>query len=249
MIARMALLACALFLPVVAQAQPLNGFYVGGETGVNFAGSLSSSDQTTKVYTDPGPLGLVDLGWGYGNGLRTEVEGSYRSNHVAGISTRRGDGSLEPLGGVSASAMTYAVMANILYDIPLRFPVQPYIGAGLGYGWLDFGNGGGAGFGRLGLAQGNTYTGPTTVSFGSAGAFAYQAIVGLSTPLRLLSGLQMTLEYRFFGMSRADILVNRTATNTTNLINGATPSLQTRNGFSVEDNAILIGLRYTFGGL
>ena len=100
----------ALLLPVVANAQPVQGLYVSLDTGANFAGDMLSSPQkNTKIYTDAGPVGLVDLGWGFGNGLRAEIEGSIRSNDVSGFSTRRASGELRPLGSASGSAKTYAL--------------------------------------------------------------------------------------------------------------------------------------------
>jgi len=118
-------------LPPIAIAQPLQGLYIGGDVGVNFAGTLQSSHEITKVYTDPGPAGLVALGWGFGNGLRVEVEGSYRSNDISGISTLRVDGMTLSLADVSGNTRTYPAMANVSYDIPIRLlgPVQPDIGA------------------------------------------------------------------------------------------------------------------------
>jgi hypothetical protein len=94
----------------------------------------------------------------------------------------------------------------------------------------------------------NTYTGPDTVSFGSAGAFAFQAMLGVSLPLPFFPGLDGTLEYRFFGTAGADVPVNRLAANTTNLVNGVVPNAHTRNSFQVLDHALLIGVRYRFGG-
>jgi OOP family OmpA-OmpF porin len=246
---RLLLLGCFL-LPVAAEAQPLQGLYVNLEGGANFAGDLLSANQTTKVYPDAGAVGLAAVGWEWGYGLRTEIEGSYRSNAISGISTRRLNGDLLPLSNTSGTVRTYAVMANIEYDLPIHtseFPIQPYIGAGAGYGWLDLGNASGNGLGRISLPQGNTYTGPTSVEFGSAGAFAYQAMVGASMPLHIIPGLTLTAEYRFFGMAEADVSVSRMAANSTNLVNGATPSASTHNGFTEEDSAILIGLRYTLG--
>jgi OOP family OmpA-OmpF porin len=246
---RSALVATALLLPAVAIAQPAHGLYIDIDAGANFAGSLLSSNDLTKIYTNPGPLGIAGLGWGYGNGFRTEIEGSFRSNDIGGISTRRVNGQLLPLGNVSGTARTYAVMANIQYDVPFHpfgLPMQPYFGGGLGYGWLDLANASGNGFGTLPLSRGNSFNGVTDVRFGSAGAFAYQAMAGASLPI--LPGLEATVEYRFFGMMRADVPVDRVAANTTNTINGAIPSASTHNGFDARDNAILIGLRYSFGG-
>jgi OOP family OmpA-OmpF porin len=248
---RLSLFTTLLMLPVVATAQSASGLYIGVGGGANFAGSTSSSRETTTIATDPGPLGVVDVGWGFGNGFRAEIEGSYRSNGVTGISTLRGTGLKEPLTNVDGDMATDAVMANLAYDIPLSglgLPVHPYIGAGLGYGWLRLGNAGGNGQARFSLPGNNVVASPDTVSFGSAGAFAYQAIIGASVPLSVLPGLDATLEYRFFGMARADVSVTRTAAGG-NTFNGTGPSLETRNGFETRDDALLIGLRYEFGEL
>jgi len=67
----------------------------------------------------------------------------------------------------------------------------------------------------------------------------------MSMPLQVLPGLVATLEYRFFGTARADVRVTRT--EPTNLLNGVPLSSVTRNGFEAHDNAVLIGVRYTFG--
>jgi outer membrane protein OmpA-like peptidoglycan-associated protein len=239
-----------MLLPVVAVAQPIQGLYINVGAGANFAGDLFSQSNNTKIYTTAGPVALVDLGWGFGNGLRAEVEGSYRSNGISGISTRRVDGMLLPLGDVSGNAATYAVMANVAYDIPFHvpgLPLQPYVGAGLGYGWLDLGNAQGTGFAKLTLPDNNTFgPSPVHVTFGTGGAFAYQAIGGVSMPLESVPGLSLTLEYRYFGMAAASVPVNRVAI--TNIqVNGATPSAQTHNNFTTANNAVLIGVRYAFG--
>jgi OmpA-OmpF porin, OOP family len=243
-------LAGGLLLPAMAVAQPIQGLYIGGNVGANFAGTLQSSQGTTKIYTDPGPVGIAALGWGFGNGLRAEIEGSYRSNSVDGISTLRTNGRTAPLSDVSGSVRTYAAMANIAYDIPVQpfgWPVQPYVGAGAGFAWLDTSNAGGNGIATFHLPGNNTFgPGPDRVSLGSAGAFAYQAMAGVALPISALPGLQATLEYRFFGTARVDAPVNR-VTTTGDEINGVLPSSSTHNGFEVLDHAVLIGLRYSFG--
>jgi hypothetical protein len=55
-------LAGLLLLPAIATAQPVAGLYVGDRVRANFTGALSSSQNTTKIYTDPGPLGLLGVG-------------------------------------------------------------------------------------------------------------------------------------------------------------------------------------------
>lgn len=246
---RTLLLASVLLLPAVAMAQPITGLYIGAGAGVNLAGTMQSAGKTTKIDTDAGPIGLAAVGWGFGNGLRAELEGSYRSNSVGSVSTLRNNGQTVPLSNVDGHVGTYAVMANAVYDIPLHglsLPVQPYVGVGVGYGWTDLGSVTGNGFGTFRLPGNNTVNSPSLVSFGSAGAFAYQAIAGVSLPLHFLPGLQATLEYRFFGTARTDVPVNRVST-VMGTVNGVIPSSSSKNGFEAHDNTILIGLRYAFG--
>ena len=75
-------------------------------------------------------VGLGSLGWGFGNGLRAEVEGNYRHNDI-----RRSAPAAAV--GTSGHFRTYGVMANVLYDFNLGMPVVPYIGGGVGYGWTE----------------------------------------------------------------------------------------------------------------
>jgi OmpA-OmpF porin, OOP family len=246
---RLVVLAGALLFPAIAVAQSTQGPYVSGDLGVNVDGSLLSSKKMTKLYTDAGETGLAALGWKFGNGFRTEIEGSYRSNGVDGVSTRRTNGLLEPLTGVGGDAATYAVMTNVAYEIPvhpLGLPLRPYVGAGLGYAWLDPTNVRGTGFGVFSLPQQNTFTGLDAVRFGQAGAFAYQAIVGASLPLHVLPGLELTANYRFFGTAVAYVPINRTALGG-DTVNGVVPSNATRDRFETHANTVLIGVRYRFG--
>jgi OmpA-OmpF porin, OOP family len=243
-------LVSAVMLPIVAMAQSLPGPYVSVSAGPGFAGNMSSAARNTEIDTKTGLAGLVGAGWAFGNGLRAEIEGSYRSNNVSNILTRRVNGLLVPLSGVDDSAKAYGVMANIAYDIPFRpfsLPIQPYLGAGLGLNKLDFGNGGGGGIAIFNVGNGNTVISPVNVRFGSADAFAYQGMAGFSMPVSAVPGLEATLEYRYFGTAQANVPVNRVS-STGVMVNGQLLSEQTHNGFQVSDQSILFGLRYSFGG-
>src|SRR4051794_9956292 len=93
-----ALAATILSLPLAAQAQPVSGVYVGAGVGANFRldpdGDYSRSLVSTvraptatasgqvKATTEPNFMGLFSVGYGFGNGLRAEVEGNYRTNQV-----------------------------------------------------------------------------------------------------------------------------------------------------------------------
>jgi opacity protein-like surface antigen len=238
-------MAGTLLFPSMAFAQPLAGLYIGGSVGANFASTMQSAGDTTRIETDAGPMGLVDLGWRFGNGLRVEIEGSYRSNDVRGISTRRGD--MLPLSGAGGRIATYALMTNLAYEpsLPgLGLPVHPYIGAGIGYGWLTSDNVHGTGYGRF-VSPFGSVTSSDAVDFGSGGAFAYQGFAGFSVPLPFVPGLEATMEYRYFATARANVRVTRVASSTypgTSVVAGN----RTSNGFEAHDNSVLLGLRYNF---
>jgi OmpA-OmpF porin, OOP family len=256
---RSALLAATMLaLPFAASAQPVTGLYVGAGVGVNITqqeqvknlafptlaplgGGLSTSG---NLKGSTGFGGLVSVGWGFGNGLRAEVEGNYRNNHISGAT---GFAVATGLAG-GTTQQTFGGMVNVLYDFVGLTPwFQPYLGAGAGYvgvaeNYHFYNSGtitaGGATFGpgALGIAGQNT-----------KGAFAYQAIVGAAFPLpQVMPGLAATLEYRFLGTtgnhSYSGAASIRGATGAVLAAVPATVSL----GPSYN-HTILVGLRYNFG--
>lgn len=251
---RKLLLLLALLAPTAAAAQMLPGSpYIGIAGGLNLAGSPLSSDGHVQFDTDAGGLGIVDLGWAFGNGFRLELEGSYRSNAISSIDTLRVNGQREPIGiqqGNTPGLNTWAVMVNGAYDIPLvnfglSWPLQPYIGGGVGFAWLDPSDASGEQPTIFHLPGQNQFTGPAIISYGSASAFAYQAIAGASLPIAFLPGLEAMLEYRFFGTTEANLQDSAVAL-TTDTINGAIPSGTNHHGTALNDNSVLLGLRYRF---
>ena len=226
-------LAMGLLLPMMAAAQPVSGVYLGGGAGVEFGNMLQASNNPTQIGRAAGPVGLVDLGWGFGNGFRAEIEGSERSNAVNKISAPQVDQSIAALSNLKGGSSTRALMANLAYDIPVPFIGTPYIGVGMGRSWLNFNNANGQGL----LGVGN----PGTVAFGSGGAFAYQAMVGTSMPL-LVPGFDLTLEYRYFGTDGVNVPVTRVSLP--GAINGFS-NLQ-HNSFALHDSALMVGFRYSF---
>src|SRR5829696_7517394 len=99
---RSALLAATvLALPVAASAQPVTGLYMGMGVGVNITQkedvrsfSLPAISPATGIGVgsadgSTGFAGLVSVGWGFGNGLRAELEGNYRSNNGSGFTGTR----------------------------------------------------------------------------------------------------------------------------------------------------------------
>ena len=172
---RMLLAATILALPVVAKAQPIQGVYVGGSFGANFLEQESLRSvppgRPNGLNYQTGYAGLGSVGYAFGNGVRLEVEGDYRFNHI-------GHGSASALGGNESK---YGGMGNVLFDMDIgsRY-VYPYLGAGAGYQEVQ---------GHFGSSS------PTS------GAFAYQAIAGLAFPIPGVVGLSATAEYRYLGLS------------------------------------------------
>ena len=230
---KQALLAGSILaLPAVAVAQPIDGLYVGGGAGANFlnpepnkgfglpgGGTVAKHD---GVHFDTGWAGVGSVGWGFGNGLRAEIEGDFYRNQVGNV-TR-----ISPSNGFENK---YGAMANVLYDINLASygvtMVMPYVGVGAGY-------------------QHNSWAGvyaggpPTQLQVDKAvNGPAFQGIVGLALPIKSVPGLAMTVEYRFMDMPF-------TRKYGAVLTTGAAPIPGVlRMGEDINQSALL-GLRYAF---
>ena len=120
-----------------------------------------------------GPVAEISLGWGFGNGLRAEVEGDFYNNTGSHQSTGDED--------------KYGAMVNALYDFNVVPWVTPYVGAGVGYQAVTQNHTaftapltGGPAKGDLLTYRRNGFT---------QGAFAYQAIAGLAIPVPDVPGL------------------------------------------------------------
>jgi OOP family OmpA-OmpF porin len=219
---RSALLAAvAAALPLAAQAQPVTGLYIGVGAGANFM--QNETDKSVNGIATPGKqlefgagaVGLGSVGWGFGNGLRAELEFDYRYNAL-----EKGINPL-PAGDISRSGseQKYGPMVNLLYDFNGLSPMfVPYIGAGAGYQWA------------------NVSSNDANIVTGTAGAFAYQAIVGAAVPLSWVPGLSITAEYRFMGLA-GDRDYSRS-------FSGGVHTAVRTDDFN---HSILIGLRYAFG--
>ncbi len=250
------LAATVLAAPFAVHAQPVSGLYLGAGAGGDYrqsqnvrglninagpgAGAVFGSgvggvplgvNTGLKKDDDIGPIGVLSLGYGFGNGLRVEVEGSARSNRLYKLA-----GTPFPTSS-GGDEVTYAGMANVFYDFDPSFltgtplPVQPYVGVGAGYAETTF----------SGLKSYGTNFPYFQKSNDSNGNFAYQAILGVAYPLTFFGvpGLTFTTEYRFLGV-----------------LDGARyhGSIDTTSGRSFIttaqgnqfNHAILVGVRYAF---
>ncbi len=224
--------AAVVALPVLAQAQPISGLYLGAGFGANY---LDKTDLTGTFDSPPerlegasvefnwGYVGVLSLGWGFGNGLRAEIEGSYRSNDT---SSYKYENRTQP--GTNGTVTSYGAMLNLLYDINLNGAlggITPYVGVGAGYIWQDYKDVGG----RVSATDNDFYN-------GTSGAFGGQAIVGLSLPISSVPGLALTAEYRFMMTSGHNL--------DSNTIGGE--KLRADVDVDNMNHSLLVGLRYAF---
>ena len=224
------LLASPLFLSHLACAQPVTGLYIGAAGGANFLqqeqvravnrpGQPSAFGRTSF---DTGVAGIGSVGFGFGNGVRVEVEGNYRNNSYSHTGTTS-------VLGVDGREQKYGPMVNALFDLDVGSPyVFPYIGAGAGYQWVEQRVSASA---RTGGMRGGVN--------GTDSSFAYQAIAGLSFPIPPVVGLSLTAEYRYFALSgdrQYNLALPAAASS------GFT-SVRTRADFN---HSLMLGLRYAF---
>ena len=231
------LAATLLSLPMAATANAqswdprVQGIYVGAGLGTNFLDD-SDSNRGISASFEWGWAGVLSVGYGFGNGLRLELEGNYRQNDVDTISTPGGN-----VPRSSGTVRSYGLMVNALYDFRLG-PVMPYVGVGAGYVWNDYDS--------VGFNYRNGNTAGQFTAGGTNGAFGYQAILGVAFPIDSVPGLALTAEGRFMGTT-GDNIDGRANLNAT--VNGQV--LNTRDSVKFEtDNynwSILFGVRYNFG--
>lgn len=245
MTARTAILAGALAsVSLGLQAQPVSGLYIAGGAGVNwlqesdlssegaFRSALGAAGigQSGTATFDIGWVGVLSLGWGFGNGLRAEIEANYRQNSLDGISGFAGIRAPRSQGG---TVYSYGLMANVFYDFNLGwnfggFGIVPYVGAGAGYVAQNWDN--------VNIRGPN---GQVNVD-GDNGNFAYQLIAGAAFPIASVPGLAFTAEYRFMQALSDDV-----DTTFRPVAGGAITS---RGSLEVENanHSVLVGLRYAF---
>ncbi len=161
------LAATLVALPATLQAQPVTGVYVGAGVGVNKLFDMNVSPAVNGKYTsDIGLVALGSIGYGFGGGLRAELEANFRTQS-----------SKLTAGGATVgtgTARTYGPMVNVLYDFDLGAGVSPYVGIGAGAQWMHLSGNGGSNDAKV--------------------AAAAQGILGLAMPID--KNLSVTAEAR-----------------------------------------------------
>ena len=194
-------IATPALLPTMAKAQALAGPYISANLGYNVRNSrdinsltafapptlhvapITESLRGTRLVYHNGFAGNVAIGYGFGNGFRIELEGGYAENRIKKIDVAVPGLPTQEQASLSGTGLQYSAMVNGYYDFDLGLPyVYPFIGAGIGYEWLQ---------GR------NVGIPPLLTVSGTPSSFAYQGIVGLSFPIRAVPGLSATVQYRY----------------------------------------------------
>ena len=216
-------------------AQPVSGLYVGAGGGANLLQDeevrLSPSFPGGKDRWDAGAAGLGSIGYGFGNGVRVEIEGNYRQNSLQHF--------LETPFPTTAGGdqKTYGAMANVLFDMDVgKNWIYPYLGVGVGYAWTHW----------------QLHDVATSTAFaenlgGTSGNFAYQAMFGVGLPVPWVVGLSVTAEYRFYSVLGPQGF-SGSSVGTQGAF-GPGPYEERRGNVDILSNynhSLLIGLRYEF---
>jgi OOP family OmpA-OmpF porin len=221
-------LAAPLALPHLAKAQPVTGIYVSGGGGYSveerlkakdFVGAGQSVGGFAKISLRDGYTGEASVGYGFGNGLRVELEGDYYNNRFNNAAIYfNGYPSIGAKAG--GYEQKYGGFVNALYDFDIGLPwLFPYVGGGVGWQIADYNN----------IAINNLSVNK------DKDALAFQGIAGLSLPIPPVVGLSATVEYRF-----VELTGNRK-------LNGEDGGIPVSFKIGHEyNNSVLVGLRYAF---
>ena len=191
--------------------RPLGGLFAKGFTrtltvmgGANFLNSLDSTGFDVNpdigipfvdsIFERPDSGYAISFAFGrrHSHKLRSEIEIAIRGNDLPT------SGDLDfidplpvgiPTGVASISdgdnrITTYSVMKNFIREFNNRSRFTPYVGAGLGWSYLDI-------------------DAPLDGFDGETSAFTYQAIGGVSTTIN--KAVDLVVEYRFLGTSEVEV--------------------------------------------
>ncbi|MEM9845924.1 MAG: outer membrane beta-barrel protein [Pseudomonadota bacterium] len=179
----------ALVIATTASAQDFYGQLYGGITfpdDPTFSGIVGGVPADVDTTLDEGFLigGSVGLRFASVPNLRAEVELSYGENDIDGINFS-GNG-LAPEVGVGGDISHTSLLVNGYWDFQTNGPLTPYVGAGLGVGFVDT----------------SAVYGPGVRLDSSDDVFALQLIAGASYDLSESTALFADVRYRqFFDVS------------------------------------------------
>ncbi|HLG45614.1 MAG TPA: OmpA family protein [Reyranella sp.] len=197
----LAVAALAAALPLGAQAQSVQGVYVGVEGGLNW---MFNNSFTTNIGI-PALLGNATIGaptttsfntgWAVGGvvgydfvGPRVELEGLFHQNNgtISSAGVALFGATSSGSGNIAVNQTT--VMANAYYDFWADQAFTPYIGAGVGVAFINT------------TGQSSSFSGgignTSSISSNST-QFAYQYMMGIG--YKITPNLRVNLEGRYYG--------------------------------------------------
>jgi len=160
--------------------QKTSGFHIVG-TGITRATTAFAADPDTGFMIG-GAVGLHLDQWA--KHLRGEIEASYRRNDISGTFFQHG--FIAQAGNIDANISTFAVMANLWYDVDVGQKWTPYLG-------------GGAGWARTKAEGAFLKTFPSAHSnhfSAEESGFAWQLGLGVNYPIA--DGVTLGVGYRYF---------------------------------------------------
>ncbi|WP_417319807.1 OmpA family protein [Emcibacter sp.] len=170
----------AALLSVTAQAEDGN-WYAGAEAGYSLLGTEKSTGASSGLnlrnkFSDGAALGLIG-GYDYGT-LRFEGELGYHSHGLDSLAVTNAGGMGLASGSADGSSRLVTLMANVVIDVFDRndgMGIEPFIGAGLGLGRVDW----------------------TSIDYVAEKktTFAYQAFAGVRVPVS--DSLDVSAKYRY----------------------------------------------------
>lgn len=184
------IVAATLTCQTVAAATPIDGLYSTVFGGYTYLPDNVSITRQGLTRTDANYNSGFNAGGSIGyksNPLRYEGQITYLN---ADLDKFRINGIRQT--GVSGYTNAVLALANVYYDMPIVLdPIQPFLGAGIGYGWVNT---------KL------DSQGPLAVTRyeGSNSVFAYQAMAGLT--YNFAENYALNVAYRYVATERPNEL-------------------------------------------
>lgn len=166
--------ACfATVMPEAVKAADVESFYASIFGGVDFASDKKKNG--VKAEFDTGYVVTGAVGYRFCEGFRVEGEVGYRHNDLDKVTSD----STRVDYGTSSNIHTWSYMANGVYELPVCWSWQPYVGGGIGYSQTTL-----------------KLTNSQFSSSSHSNGFAWQVIAGLEYPF--LDCWDVAVEYRYF---------------------------------------------------
>jgi opacity protein-like surface antigen len=191
------LLAATTAFALVAAAPSANAgdLYVSVFGGLNMladdSGPAFSATDGTSAWDSDADTGFV-LGGTVGTsldrwaeGLRVEMEVSYRRNDLGGSYFT--DDDVTEIGVIDGNMSTFAILENDWYEFDIGSKMRPYVGGGVGWGRMH-GD-------MVALTSGGPSSGTSTSDVTESG-FAWQ--LGLGGRYEVSPGVDVGIGYRYF---------------------------------------------------